>query len=370
MLFLLIRASSFTVIAIAFLAISCKIIEKSAKPAVAVETPKTVPVFQATGYLFPFINETNKWGYLDVNGDVAIEPAFDFADGFSDGFARVRLGDQWGYVDVFGKIAIKPQFERARDFVKGTAAVRFNRKYGYINKTGKFIVEPQFSKLAQSFAEGLGAVPDSTKKFGYVNMQGTLVIPHKFDNAYEFSEGLAAVEQDRKWGFIDTTGNWFIGPQYVWADKFVDGIALVRNGTQPNVRYSIIDRNNNLLYSFQTPHANTPSEGLIRFELNGKWGFWDRTGKWVIPPTYDAAFDFSEGLAPVRVGNGWGYIDLANNVEINVEYSVAEEFHGGLARVTWPGGKWGYIDQTGRIIWQSKIPGSFAGSSDDSETES
>lgn len=348
--------------------LSCK---NKEQPAPALVSPKSTAKAVATNteYLFPFMNDAKLWGYMDETGQVVVEPAYHFADVFSEGFARMKLGEKWGYVDTNGKVIAEPQYERARRFADGLAAVRVNRKFGYINASGEMVIEPQFSKMAQGFSHGLAAVPDSTKKFGYLNRAGKVVIPHKFTDAHEFSEGLAAVAEGDKWGFIDTTGSWVLGPQYVWADKLVDGHSLVRIGTQPHVDYALIDRKGEIKFRLQTLHAKTPSDGLIRFELNGKWGFVDRTGKIVIPATHDAAFDFHEGLAAVRIGNGWGYIDKSGKLVINLEYNIAEEFRGGLARVSWPGGNWGYIDQTGRTIWKSTLPGIFSTSSDDAETE-
>jgi serine/threonine protein kinase len=50
-------------------------------------------------------------------------------------------------------------------------------------------------------------------------------------------------------------------------------------------------------------------EGLARVELNGKWGFIDKTGKEVIPLKYDWAGAFSEGLAAVELNGKTYYID-------------------------------------------------------------
>jgi len=45
--------------------------------------------------------------------------------------------------------------------------------------------------------------------------------------------------------------------------------------------------------------------GLYPINVNGKYGFMDRSGKAVSTPQFDGVIGFSEGLASVRVGTKW-----------------------------------------------------------------
>ena len=60
----------------------------------------------------------------------------------------------------------------------------------------------------RNFSEGLALV-NLNGKWGYVDKIGREVIPCKYDYACEFEEGLATVELNGKWGFIDKHGNWY-----------------------------------------------------------------------------------------------------------------------------------------------------------------
>src|SRR5882724_9906312 len=77
-------------------------------------------------------------------------------------------------------------------------------KWGYIDGTGKIAVKPQFA-WAEEFSEGLAAFENEHGKHGYIDETGRVVIEPKFDNWTEFSEGLAAVSVDFEWGYIDKT---------------------------------------------------------------------------------------------------------------------------------------------------------------------
>src|SRR5690606_31841971 len=55
-------------------------------------------------------------------------------------------------------------------------------------------------------------------------------IDEKYDSVWEFTEGLAAVYKDDKWGFIDNTGKVVIPIIYDEVDIFSEGLAKVRKG--------------------------------------------------------------------------------------------------------------------------------------------
>ena len=49
----------------------------------------------------------------------------------------------------------------------------------------------------------------------YINKEGNTIIPFKFTNAYDFNNyGIAIVEEDKKFGLIDTSGIYVIKPKY------------------------------------------------------------------------------------------------------------------------------------------------------------
>ena len=62
---------------------------------------------------------------------------------------------------------------------------------------------------------------------GAYHKSGTLVIPCKYDDVYSFSEGLAKVKLNDKYGFIDKTGAEVIPCKYDNADGFNQGKAKV-----------------------------------------------------------------------------------------------------------------------------------------------
>jgi hypothetical protein len=105
--------------------------------------------------------------------------------------------------------------------------------------------------------------------------------------------------------------------------------------------------------------------GLYPINVNGKYGFMDRSGKTVITPQFDGTGGFSEGLASVQIGPKWGYINTKGVVAITPQFDFAMPFRYGRARVQLAN-RYGYIDKEGKytgsptFLWASEFSGEFA----------
>src|SRR5688572_2312889 len=121
----------------------------------------------------------------------------------------------------------------------------------------------------------------------------------------------------------------------------------------------------NVQQSNSTP--NPPSPQLYPVETNGKYGFVDEQGnsKFTLPDDVYTILSFSEGLAAVakRVPNTngrWGYVDQTGKIVIENRFHSARTFSEGLAAVEvreneTTSGKIGYIDRTGRMVIQPQF---------------
>lgn len=81
---------------------------------------------------------------------------------------------------------------------------------------------------------------------------------------------------------------------------------------------------------------------------NGYWGF-VVDGRFVIPPLYDLAFEFSDGLALVRIGEFWHFIDASGAVAITCGRGVGiRPFRNGTTRIVREDGEY-VIYRDGRM---------------------
>lgn len=97
-----------------------------------------------------------------------------------------------------------------------------------------------------------------------------------------------------------------------------------------------------------TPLGVASAENLTLEYYNGYWGF-ALDGRFVIPPLYDLAFEFSEGLALVRVGDVWHFVDECGEVVVTCGRGVGiKPFKGGVTRIKREDGDY-MIYRDGRI---------------------
>src|SRR5678815_847526 len=114
--------------------------------------------------------------------------------------------------------------------------------YGYIDRGGKWAIPPRFDE-ARPFAEGLAMV-ELDHAWGYIDHRAHIVIPitlRASSDCSTFSDGLACFMQDDRWGFMDKSGKTVIAPQFESVTRFADGLSAARRpgSFQP---YGYIDR--------------------------------------------------------------------------------------------------------------------------------
>lgn len=87
---------------------------------------------------YPFVSSEpaavrvgNKWGFIDLSGNIVIEPQYLGAKSFANGLAPVSDG-MWGYIDSKGQYRIESRFSNCLPFSGGIAAVEENHVWSYI----------------------------------------------------------------------------------------------------------------------------------------------------------------------------------------------------------------------------------------------
>lgn len=120
---------------------------------------------------------------------------------------------------------------------------------------------------------------------------------------------------------------------------FAAAIFMLNSGTTSSATTNAEKTNpgNELQASSREVASKTYDQPLFPAVKDGKYGFIDLTGSFVIPPIFTAARHFSEGMAAVSIG-GRAFIE-----------SSTHEGDGAVQYISSEKDKWGYIDRTGDI---------------------
>jgi len=256
------------------------------------------------------------WGYIDATGQFAISPRFGWGadssvSSFSDGLARIETNGKSGFIDHSAVFVIKPQFLEASDFSDGRARVVAEGPCAYLPHT-------PCANVRVLGADARGEVPEC--KFAFIDKTGRIISPLRFDDAGDFSEGLAAVKIGALWGYLDKSGQLVIPAQFQYAGAFSSGRAPVA------------------------------------VDEEGAFGYIDEHGNIAIDPRFDEAESFSDGLAVVSdKGERYWYIDPHGRKAIAEDFATASPFFKGLAQVELISNddvnRYAYIDHAGRHLF-------------------
>jgi WG containing repeat len=279
----------------------------------------------------------------------------------------------YGYLDTFGDIAIIPQFKNARRFSEGLAAVEdpATGKWGYIDRWGNYVIEPRFNHILSSgdFHDGR-AWFEENKLYGYMDAQGKQVIPAQFYESWDFSEGLARVNNGPPCWSLDERP---CGDMRFWGMtrsslSIINGLSIITEGKVKHCRYQLIDKSGKLISGDGYLSTRPSSEGLVAvnfsdtvvpntkgFLYKREWGFKRTNGEIVVQPKYSSVGSFAEGLASVSIHRKWGYINTNGETVITPRFRSAKEFANGRAPVVGNNKKCWYINSKGEKAFDGEF---------------
>ena len=325
-------------------------------------------------------NFVNQWGEL-LRPDGYLETG-----SFSEGLAHVKQKDSAGYIDVTGTIAfpISPDLY-ATTFSEGYSLIWSKDKnnsieqsahFAIIDHAGSVYAFPDEVRVMTPCSDGLFSAyyKEKGKKYGYLNSSGEWVIPPLFDAANSFSGGQAIIgkenqEHKLKYGVIDLLGNEVI--PCIYDSLFIDNPSeenappvyrglLYKEGE--GYYTTLLDQRGETLvplscdYHFANGEA---SEGLrsVYYYDWGLWGILDlKTGNEISGPIYsDIGDKYHEGMIAVQTGDVWKYIDREGRDAILLPEPFSKRqpsgFHDGIAIVYNEAGDAYAIDKMGNLLF-------------------
>ncbi|WP_321276696.1 WG repeat-containing protein [Thiomicrorhabdus indica] len=177
---------------------------------------------------------------------------------------------------------------------------------------------------------------------------------------------LYPVYKDKKWGYIDQSGNVVVDFKYDRTSTFSEGFGVV-SLKKPEKKVYLIDAKGDILFEIpDTISRMDPfSHGLavVKDKETKLFGYMDTKGKIVIPFKYQYAQAFSEGLAKVEYKDEQGerrvgYIDTEGKLAFEADKWLKGNFSDGLAHIrTVKNDKfvYGFIDKSGKVVIEPRF---------------
>ena len=242
----------------------------------------------------------------------------------------------------------------------------------------EWLVEPLFDNKG-IFSEGLASVKVNDK-WGYIDISGDWIIEPRFNNAYSFLQGKAGatilVDDTVALGFIDKTGLWVIQPQFKSKSKYNSTVPdFIRRSMSSTGEWLITEATlngkecfvgsngnfveisgNNENIKDEISRLNFNNNRKIYIDANPTPHFFmiDNKMENIFDGDFENVFtDFSEGLVKAhnKTTNGWGFINEQGRWIILPLFREAMDFSDGLAATKKDNySKWGFINKTGK--WQ------------------
>lgn len=340
-------------------------------------------------------NKDSKYGYIDLDCKLIIDPIFDFARDFENGRAvvgfevnyhrkfglinkkgefileplydDVRIGtskisiiktdNKYGLIDEKGDIIVQPIYDYIDNFIEADqnnfAKVKVDGKYGLINKSGDVIIEPVYEDIKINDKD-VNAIVKNNEKYGVFNLEGNELIPCIYDEIDSFYPDETEltyykVKNDGKIGLISEENQIIIPLFYKYSITLMSpNLIKAYNGTD---KWDIFKLDGKKLFEEEFKEIKNIGENLILCDdilIN-------KEGKILFKDVHIDRYSSFDGLTEdclinISINHEYGYINKYGEIKIKPQFYLADPFHNGYAIVTNKEEKKGVIDQTGKFI--------------------
>ncbi|MCU0435504.1 MAG: WG repeat-containing protein [Bacteroidia bacterium] len=298
------------------------------------------------------IDSLDQYHLIDHTGKTITRRAYDFIGPFSEGLARVSRNECTGFIDITGNELIECRPAEFGNFSQGLAWMRDSTgRWGFINRKGETVIPPVYDR-AESFAPDLPVRVRLNNRWGLINAQGQLLQPCIYTYIGPWSEGLALVVSDGKFGYLNAAGKIAVPINYLY-DREQLGDNPFRNNSARVLlekKAGLIDSTGKLVLPRDFDDIKPFQEGFAPVSKKGKWGYADRLQKLRIPYTFEEAWPFVNGVAFVRVNGNMALIDTKGNYVVPPVLGEAVRLTSGYMVVTDSSGRKGLLDSTGAWV--------------------
>ena len=205
---------------------------------------------------------------------------------------KVKKDGKYGLINLAGKELTEFKYEEitAVPRIKNAFKVKENGKYGVIDSEGKLIVEPKYMEILNLGEDNKAGfiVKDENGKYGIIDYSNQPVLDFKYDEISKiYGNDMYVVKQSGKQILVKKDGTEVLTQGY-------DNIKQILNNVD---------------------------NGII-FMQGGKCGIMKTTGEVVISPQYDDLKEAKSGILIASKDGKYGIIDIEKNIKVDFKYAI------------------------------------------------
>lgn len=252
------------------------------------------------------VENEGKFGVIDRSGMAVLPAEYDWVEGFKNGVSRVRKNGKMGLVNSFGHVVMSMTHDHIGTFNDGLALVVDGAKCGYVDTTGTLIIAQDYDAGTDvstwgDFRNGRAEVQLNGKRC-VINTRNERTVACNYLDIGGTRGPLFPVKKKNKWGFIDGRGTAVGEAKYDQVWDFVDGLARVKIselfGAVDSTGKEVIPATNTTLNDAQFGHL----VGGV-----GHVGVYGPTGALIIPAEHTNITLISARIAKVHEGERFAY---------------------------------------------------------------
>ena len=316
------------------------------------------------GYMRNFANDDGKILMRDVPIDLeSLKDPFPYPGPPRYGLARAEDG----------KVLVEPSWDLAEFAAPGWVRIWVNDRAGLVNRDGKTVLAPEWDSVELTYSGLIIATKDGATS--HFDGEGKALLPNAQLPGAQYvdfyGKGFIAKSQRPDgsvlWSLCDPTAgapvSYENAERVYWTGDMADnGLLWIKERGAD--RWSLIKRDGNPLGISQSakPEGWFIREGFTVLKKDDRTAVHiDAAGRTLGDTSWEDARLFSNGLAAVKSGGKWGFIDTTGRIVIPAEWDGVGNFRNegtkdapvliaDVNRGGWANGLWGCINSEGRIV--------------------
>jgi hypothetical protein len=279
------------------------VIDKNGKQ-IGIVQPNTTQLYKVSCGRIRFKSTNGRYGYLNLDGTVVIQPSFEVADDFVFNRAIVERNGEYQLIDKSGEV----KNTECWDFI-------FNLGEGYFQVRKKDDTLGATERLIQQFSQ----TTVRAQQLGVIDTNGKISLPVVFNEIFHLQSNYFAVESNGLNGCYKKTGELVYSPKSATPVYFFNGRAEIRE----TGGYGLIDTTGRYILSAQFDSIGILYKGYATITQKGLYGFIDSLGNVVMQPKYEQLQPLVNGVAVFAEKSKYGYVSLKGDVLFPAKFEEA-----------------------------------------------